>query len=111
LIFYEPSETTDLPDWKKIDAPLLSFDLEEATYLAPNFDKVMSREELIAERTKMFQKRRNDLLRVRDQVLKSRWEGVKALENKNPKRFIDFEFKPGILVLNLVRNSRSENIQ
>ena len=84
--------------------PLLPFDLAEATYLAPNFDKPITTEELIAARAKMLMKRPADLQRVREQVLKARWEAVKALEKKSANKIVNYDFKPGTLVL--VRNSR-----
>ena len=84
--------------------PLLPFDLAEATYLAPRMDSLMSTEDLIAQRARMLQKRPQDLLRVREQVLKSRWEAVKQLEKGLKHKLHDFDFKPGTLVL--VRNAK-----
>ena len=87
--------------------PLLPFDLAEATYLAPSLDSLVSTEDLIATRAKMLQKRTQDLQRVREEVLKSRWESVRQLEKGKSKQPIDFNFKPGSLVI--VRNSRFES--
>jgi hypothetical protein len=84
--------------------PLLPFDLAEATYLAPKMEALLSTEELIAQRAIMLQKRPEDLLRVRDQVLKARWESVKQLERSMKKNIKDFNFTPGALVI--VRNSK-----
>lgn len=84
--------------------PLLPFDLAEATYLAPKMDSQMSTEDLIAQRAQMLQKRPQDLLRVREQVLKSRWASVKQLEKTLKDKIHDFNFKPGALVL--VRNAK-----
>ena len=56
----------------------------------------------------MLQKRPQDLERVRQQVLKSRWDSVKQLEKKFDKKIIDFNFNPGSLVL--VRNSKFDKI-
>ena len=60
--------------------PLLPFDLAEATYLAPKLDSLMKTEDLIAQHAIMLQKRPQDLLRIKSQVLKSRWEAVRQLE-------------------------------
>ena len=84
--------------------PLLPFDLAEATYLAPKLDSLMSTEELIAQRAIMLQKRPEDLLRVRECVLKARWESVKQLEKTMKNKIHDYDFKPGSLVV--VRNSK-----
>ena len=62
--------------------PLLLFDLAEAMYLAPNMDCLMTVEELIARRAILLQKRLEDLHRVREQVLKARWESVRQLERQ-----------------------------
>lgn len=84
--------------------PLLPFDLAEATYLAPKIDSLLSTEELIAQRAKMLQKRTQDLLRVREQVLKARWQSVKQLEKTMKNNIQDYDFKPGSLVI--VRNAK-----
>ena len=52
----------------------------------------------------MLQKRPQDLLRVREQVLKARWESVKQLEKTASHKIQDFDFEPGSLVI--VRNSK-----
>ena len=84
--------------------PLLPFDLAEGTYLAPDINGSMSTEDLIALRAKMLLKRPQDLARVRERVLKARWESVKQLEKDLGHRIKEFKFQPGHLVL--VRNSR-----
>jgi hypothetical protein len=84
--------------------PLLPFDLAEATYLAPNLDSIVSTEDLIAQRAMMLQKRPHDLLRVREQVLKARWDSVKQLKRTEKNKIHDFDFQPGALVI--VRNSK-----
>ena len=88
--------------------PLFPFDLAEATYLAPELENLQSTEDLIAKRAIMLQKRPQDLARVREQVLKARWESVKQLEKGLKNKIIDFNFSPGTLVL--VRNSKFDKI-
>ena len=56
----------------------------------------------------MLQKRNQDLLRVREEVVKARWESVKQLEKSAKSNIQDFDFKPGSLVL--VRNSKFDKI-
>ena len=84
--------------------PLLPFDLAEATYLAPSMDSMMSTVDLIAARAKMLQKRPQDLLRVKEQILKARWESVRQLEKMSKNNIRDYDFSPGSLVI--VRNTR-----
>lgn len=83
--------------------PLLPFDLAESTYLAPPMDDKISTEELVAIRAKMLQKRPEDLERVKIAVLKSRWKAVEETEKYFISGALNFDFKPGTLVL--VRNS------
>jgi len=83
--------------------PLFPFDLAEATYLAPDLDKIVSTEDLIANRAKMLMKRPKDLEHVKQQILKARWESVRQLEKNLGNKIKDYNFKPGTLVL--VRNS------
>ena len=64
----------------------------------------MTTEELIAQRAIMLQKRPQDLQRVREQVLKSQWEAVRQLEKMKKNTIVDFDFKPGSLVI--VRNTK-----
>jgi hypothetical protein len=84
--------------------PLFPFDLAESTYLAQKMDCLMTTEDLIAQRAKMLQKRPEDLQRVRDQVVKARWESVKQLEKTMKNTIKDFNFSPGSLVI--VRNTK-----
>ena len=88
--------------------PLFPFDLAEAMYLAPKLDNLQTTGDLIAKRAIMLQKRPQDLARVRQQVLKARWEAVKQLEKDFKNKIIDYNFPPGTLVL--VRNSKFDKI-
>jgi hypothetical protein len=88
--------------------PLFPFNLAEATYLAPNSADLLMTEELIAQRAIMLQKRPQDLERVRNQVLKARWDSVKQLEKSMKNCIQDLNFKPGSLVI--VRNSKFNKI-
>lgn len=84
--------------------PLLPFDLAEATYLAPNLTKLLSTEDLLAERAIQLQKRPHDLARVKESVLKARYESIRQFNEKYANTIKDFNFGPGELVL--VWNSR-----
>jgi hypothetical protein len=86
--------------------PLLPFDIYEATYLTPRQDFGMSTEELIAVRARQLAKRQNDIARIQDLVRDSRRRNLERFEKRHGSRIIDFDFKPGALVL--IRNTRVE---
>ena len=56
----------------------------------------------------MLQKRPEDLERVREMVLKARWNAIKQLEKSMKDKIKNFNFKPGSLVL--VRNSKADKM-
>ena len=86
--------------------PLLPFDILEATYLAPKQDFGISTAELISIRARQLSKRPEDLKRMREIITKSRQRNIKRFEQEHALRVVDFDFKPGALVL--VRNTRIE---
>ena len=86
--------------------PLLPFDILEATYLVPSQDFGMSTEELIAVRAQQLAKRPEDIAKMQDVVADSRAKNLIQFEKRHASRIIDFDFKPGALVL--VRNTRVE---
>jgi len=65
------------------------FDIEEATFLAPEMDRIMTTNELIATRARALEKRTEDLERMKDMIIR------------------EYDFRPGSLVL--VRNSSAES--
>ncbi|KAF5355069.1 hypothetical protein D9756_005757 [Leucocoprinus leucothites] len=87
--------------------PLLPFDLAEATYLAPPLTKPLSTTDLIATRAIQLQKRPQDLARVKELVLKARYDSIRHFNEKYSNKIRDFDFSPGSLVL--VRNSRYDH--
>ncbi|KAJ3555802.1 hypothetical protein NP233_g12120 [Leucocoprinus birnbaumii] len=87
--------------------PLLPFDLAEATYLAPSLTKLVSTTDLIAARALQLQKRPQDLARVKELVLKARFDSIRHFNEKFAATIRDFDFTPGSLVL--VRNSRYDS--
>ena len=86
--------------------PLLPFDILEATYLSPVQDFGVSTEELVATRARQLAKRPEDLATMQEAVTKSRHDNLERFEKRHGSRIIDFDFKPGSLVL--VRNTRIE---
>jgi hypothetical protein len=87
--------------------PLLPFDIQEATYLAPTQDFGVSTEELIALRAQQLAKRPEDIAKMRETVTSSRAKNLASFEKRHNGRIVDFDFKPGALVL--LRNSRIED--
>ena len=86
--------------------PLLPFDILEATYLSPAQDFGISTEELISIRARQLAKRLDELAQMQNTVAESRRKNLERFEKRHGTRIIDFDFKPGSLVL--VRNSRIE---
>lgn len=86
--------------------PLLPFDIQEATYLAPTQDFGISTEELVALRARQLAKRPDDIAFMRETVTASRTRNLERFEKRHKDRIIDFDFQPGALVL--VRNSHVE---
>jgi hypothetical protein len=87
--------------------PLLPFDILEATYLAPPQDFGITTEDLIATRARQLAKRPEDIAKLRETVTSDRSKNLRRFERQHGSRIIDFNFKPGSLVL--VRNSRVED--
>ena len=87
--------------------PLLPFDITEATYLSPTQDFGMSTTDLIALRAQQLSKRPKDIEDMRKKVTEYRQKAIERFEKEHEGRIIDFDFKPGALVL--VRNTREED--
>jgi hypothetical protein len=87
--------------------PLFPFDLSEATYMTPAVDAPMSTDDLIALRARQLQKRPEDLAAIADRLYKARQESVKDFMVRNAHSIIDYDLRPGALIL--VRNSSVDN--
>lgn len=79
--------------------PVLPFDITEATFLLPKFDKLLSMEELIALRAQQLEKHEEDLTEIKRRVLKARYESIAQFEKENANLIVDYDFSPGSLVL------------
>jgi hypothetical protein len=86
--------------------PLLPFDILEATYLAPTQDFGITTEELVAVRARQLAKRPEEIADMQRTITQSRQTNLERFEKRHASQIIDFDFKPGALVL--VRNSRIE---
>ena len=86
--------------------PIIPLDIAEATYLLPPPSALLSTTELIARRALALQKRREDLMRLRDQVIEHRVKVARRFEEDNANTIKDFNFQRGSLVL--IRNTAIE---
>lgn len=86
--------------------PTLPIDLEEATYLLPPPNSVLTTTDLLARRARELQKRLEDLEGMRQRVFAQRKDWVARLELEHASRMRNFDFQPGNLVL--ARNTRVE---
>lgn len=86
--------------------PSFPFDIAEATFLLPPMDKPLSSSELLALRGMQLRLRDQDLDQVRDRVLKARFKSVEQFKERFANTIVDYDFKPGDLVL--VRNKAVE---
>ena len=86
--------------------PLLPFDILEATYLSPPQDFYTSTEDLVATHAQQLAKCPKDITKMHHTVTESRRKNLERFEKHYTSCIINFDFKPGALVL--VRNSRIE---
>ena len=86
--------------------PLLPFDIVEATYLCPQQDFGISTVELIAIQARQLEKCPEDLEEIRNSVSAFRRQGLERFADHHRLQIIDFNFKPGALVL--MRNSSTK---
>ena len=87
--------------------PVFPFDIEEATFLAPQLSILTDTDTLIAHRIRQLEKRSEDIESMKQQVWKWRRQRAGEFEEKNKNIIKDFHFNPGTLVL--VRNSADES--
>ncbi|KZT32858.1 hypothetical protein SISSUDRAFT_973996, partial [Sistotremastrum suecicum HHB10207 ss-3] len=86
--------------------PVMPFDIAEATYLAPALTEMVSSADLLAIQAQQLRKRPEDLQKMRDLILKSRKQSAEQFAKQFHNTIIDYDFKPGRLVL--VRNSQAD---
>lgn len=86
--------------------PVLPFDLTEATYLVPGFQRGLTTVELLALRVRQLEKKEDDMDRAAETIRKSRMHSKEAFERRFHNRLTKREYKEGDLVL--VRNKAIE---
>ena len=86
--------------------PILPLDFKEATYLVGPPDRLLTTEELIAQRATALQKRADDVDRIRSTVYETRVKEAEEFEARNRATIRNFNAQPGTLVL--IRNTAIE---
>jgi hypothetical protein len=86
--------------------PLLPFDIDEATYLMPPPESILSEEDLLVRRAKEFAKRQSDLDDLRHHVHAARVAHMDRFSREHASKIRNYDFSPGSLVL--IRNTRIE---
>jgi len=86
--------------------PLLPLDIVEATWLVEYPAKIISTAELIGLRARSLAKHRQHVEEMRRRVDRGKREAVRRYELKYKYTIMDFNFKPGDIVL--IRNTRIE---
>jgi len=79
--------------------PVLPFDIDEATYLVPPPDSILSDEDLLACHGKEFAKRQSDLNKLQQCVHAARVAHMDRFSHKHTTKIRDYNFASGSLVL------------
>jgi hypothetical protein len=88
--------------------PLLPFDILYATFLLPDINGPVSDAELLTLRARQLERRDEDLQLIHDRVLASRFASIEAFIQKHQHTIVDYNFKPGDLVLVLNKKIEPE---
>lgn len=86
--------------------PILPFDIDEATYLLPPPDAVLTSEDLIVRRAQQLQRRLTDLDALREKVHQTRLAHMHRFSTQHAAKIKNFNFARGALVL--IRNTKIE---
>lgn len=88
--------------------PLLPFDILHATFLLPDLDGPVSDAKLLAIRARQLERCEEDLQLIRDRVIASRFASIDAFIQKFKNIIVNYNFKPGDLVLVLNKKIEPE---
>ncbi|KAJ3503401.1 hypothetical protein NMY22_g18261 [Coprinellus aureogranulatus] len=88
--------------------PLLPFDILHATFLLSDIQGPISDADLLAIRARQLERREEDLQLIRDRVIASRFASIEAFMQKFKNTIVDYDFKPGDLVLVLNKKIEPE---
>jgi hypothetical protein len=89
--------------------PLLPFDITEATFMLPPITAKLSTSDLIGLRARQLAKRDEDLAKIHDNVVKSRFSSISEFEKQFKNSIHDYNFQPGDLVLVLNKKIEPES--
>ena len=87
--------------------PLLPFDITLTTFLIPNLTKTLSTADLIAIHTCQLELHKDDLLSIRDNILKVCLASIQQFKRQYEDTLLAYNFQPGDLIL--VHNSSTES--
>ncbi|KAF9472288.1 hypothetical protein BDN70DRAFT_818869 [Pholiota conissans] len=88
--------------------PLLPFDITHATFLLPIITGKLSDVELLAMRARQLERREADIEEIAERVQKARFASIADFEKKHAATIVDYDFKPGELVLLLNKRIEAE---
>jgi hypothetical protein len=89
--------------------PLLPFDITEATFMLPPITAKLSTTDLIGLRARQLAKREDDLMKIHDNVVKSRFTSISEFEKQFKNTIHDYNFQPADLVLVLNKKIEAES--
>jgi transposase InsO family protein len=89
--------------------PLLPFDITEATFMLPPITAKLSTSDLIGLRARQLAKRDEDLAKIHDNVVKSRFASISEFEKQFKNSIHDYNFQPGDLALVLNKKIEPES--
>ena len=89
--------------------PLLPLDITEATFMLPPITAKLSTTDLIGLRARQLAKRDEDLVKIHDNVVKSRFSSIAKFEKHFKNTIHDYNFQPGDLVLVLNKKIEPES--
>ena len=79
--------------------PLLSLDIIEATFMLPPITAKLSMTDLLSKRTRQLAKRKEDLAKIYDNIVKSRFASIAEFKKQFKNTIHDYDFQSGDLVL------------
>ena len=79
--------------------PLLPLDITEVTFMLPPITAKFSTSDLLGLQAQQLAKREEDLAKIHDKVIKSRYTSIADFEKQFKNTIHDYKFQPGDLVL------------
>jgi len=89
--------------------PLLPLDITEATFMLPPITSKLTTSDLIGLQARQLAKREDDLMKIHDNVVKSRFASITEFEKQFKNTIHDYNFQPANLVLVLNKKIEPES--